>query len=110
MRKPSVEAGSLEELCRWFQRRLQQDGVRFDRMDLSYDGDTPYDWLFYRLQTEAARHWRKTYGFEPTPGQLQSAFFTAEFKRFRGSHPPFWRSFRKLKCWLGFLFLSIRGV
>ncbi len=110
MRKPSVKPGSLEELCLWFQRRLQQDGIRFDQRDLSYDGNTPYDLLFYRLQTEAMRHWRKTYGFEPTPGQLQSAFFTAEFKRFRGSHPPFWRSFRKLKCWLGFLLLSIRGI
>lgn len=103
-------SGSPEELCRWFRRRLQQDSLQLDRVDLSYDGNTSYDLLFYRLQSEAARYWRTTYGFEPTPGQLSRAFFTAEFERFRSSHPPLQRSFRKLKCWLRFLFLSICGV
>jgi hypothetical protein len=106
MHKPP---GSPEELCRWFRRRLQRDGLRLDRMDLSYDGNTPYDLLFYRLQLEAARHWRETYGFEPTPGQLSKAFFMAEFERFRSSHPPLFRIWRKLKCWLGFFLLSTRG-
>lgn len=109
MHRPPIEPGSLEELCRWFQLRLQQDKVRFDRTDLSYDGNTPYDLLFYRLQAEAARHWRETYGFEPTPGQLSNAFFAAEFERFRDSHLPFWRQLRKLKCWLRFFLLSIWG-
>jgi hypothetical protein len=102
--------GSLEELRLWFQKRLEQEGLRIEQVTLSYDGDTLYDVIFYRLQSEAASYWRKTYGFEPTPGQLSRAFFLAEFERFRSRHPPYWRQFRKLKCWLKFLFLSLWGA
>ncbi|GAB4364492.1 MAG: hypothetical protein ACPW60_15230 [Methylohalobius sp. ZOD2] len=109
MRNSSVEPGSLDELRLWFQHRLHRGGVRFDRSGLSYDGNTPYDLLYYRLQKEAARHWRKTYGFEPTPGQLSNAFFKAEFERFRSRHPPFRRWHRKMKCWLSFTLLSWWG-
>ncbi|MCX8049314.1 MAG: hypothetical protein N3A55_06605 [Methylohalobius sp.] len=99
----------LEELRKWFQHRLEQDKVWFDPNRLSYDGNTPYDLLCYRLQAEAARYWRETYGFEPTPGQLSQAFFMAEYERFQAVHPKLYRTWRKLKCWFGFLLLASRG-
>ncbi|GAB6067039.1 hypothetical protein JCM13664_03570 [Methylothermus subterraneus] len=100
--------GLPEELRRWFKRRLKQERASLG-VELSYEGNTPYDLLFYRLVQEAASHWQRRYGFSPTPEQLSRAFFEAEFERFRAGHPPFFRRLRKLKRWLEFFWLSLRG-
>jgi hypothetical protein len=72
-----------DELIRYFIRRLDELDVRIEDEDLSYDCNTPYDYVFFRLQADAQIHWEKHYGYVPTPGQLSNAFFGAEFERSR---------------------------
>jgi hypothetical protein len=71
------------QLRLWFRDRLDRGDVHFDREALSYEANTEYDRLFYRLQAEAREAWLQRYGYAPTPGQLTQAFFDAEFDRFR---------------------------
>jgi hypothetical protein len=71
----------LRQLTAWFTDRLDQADLHWEDEPLSYDGNTQYDVLFYRLQTEAAQYWQSHYGYVPTPGQLMKGFFGAEFER-----------------------------
>lgn len=72
-----------EELTRYFIRRLDELDIRVEDEELSYDCNTPYDFVYFRLLSDAAVHWQKRYGFTPTPGQLTKAFFGAEYERAR---------------------------
>lgn len=72
-----------EELTRWFIRRLDELKIRVEDETLSYDCNTAYDFLFYRLQADAQSHFSQTYGYLPSPGQLTAAFFGAEYERAR---------------------------
>jgi hypothetical protein len=83
MNTESRECQTVQELTLWFIDQLDQSNVRFEDEPVSYDGNTPYDVQFYKLQTEAARYWQDRYGFVPTPGQLMKGFFDAEFARSR---------------------------
>jgi hypothetical protein len=83
MNTATSEVRVLSELTVWFKDRLDQADLHWDDEPLSYDGNTQYDVLFYRLQTEAAQYWQAKYGFQPTPGQLMKGFFGAEFERAR---------------------------
>jgi hypothetical protein len=49
----------------------------------SYDCNTSYDYLFFRLVADAQVHWEKHYGYVPSPGALSKAFFGAEYERAR---------------------------
>ena len=106
---PQIQPGSQEDLQRWFQQQLEASPVQFDEKSLNYEGNTPYDILYYRLQDKAARHWQENYGFVPTPGQLYKAFFGAQFACFHNDHknPRRWQ--RKIQCWLTFITVSLRG-
>ena len=72
-----------EELVRWFIRRLDEMNVRLEDEAMSYDCNTAYDFVFFRLQNEAQAYWEDRYGYAPTPGQLANAFFGAEYERAR---------------------------
>lgn len=83
MNTPINESRTIEQLTFWFIDRLDRSNIQLENEPLSYDGNTPYDVQFYQLQTEAAHHWQKQYGYVPTPGQLMKGFFGAEFERSR---------------------------
>lgn len=83
MNTESRERQTLQDLTLWFIDKLDQSSIRFEDEPMSYDGNTPYDVQFYKLQAEAARYWQNRYGFVPTPGQLLKGFFSAEFERSR---------------------------
>lgn len=100
MLQRQFQSGSFRELEHWFLQNLESMDVQFDSEVLSYDGNTAYDQMFYRLQAEAAHHWQKTYGFVPTPGELMNAFFAAEFERFRRARLANRRWYSKLGDWL----------
>ncbi|HHJ39645.1 MAG: hypothetical protein AXA67_10050 [Methylothermaceae bacteria B42] len=104
-----IQPGSQEDLRRWFQQQLEASPVQYEETPLNYEGNTPYDILYYRLQEKAARYWQETYGFVPTPGQLYKAFFGAQFDRFHTNQKSYrhWR--RKIQCWFAFLTISLWG-
>ncbi|WP_139558624.1 hypothetical protein [Methylotetracoccus oryzae] len=70
-----------DELTRYFIRRLDELDVRVEDDELSYDCNTPYDYMYFRLLSDAQVHWQKHFGFVPTPGELTKAFFGAEYER-----------------------------
>ncbi|MFO1419326.1 MAG: hypothetical protein U1E83_11760 [Methylotetracoccus sp.] len=72
-----------DELLRWFIRRLDELDVGVDDETLSYDCNTAYDYMFFRLQAEAQSYWETEHGHVPTPGELTKAFFGAEYERAR---------------------------
>ncbi|MCU0735191.1 MAG: hypothetical protein MUF20_06665 [Methylotetracoccus sp.] len=72
-----------DELTRWFIRRLDEMKIRLEDEVLSYDCNTAYDYVFFRLQADAQEYCEKTYGYLPSPGQLTTAFFGAEYERAR---------------------------
>jgi len=79
-----VDEGQMtDELIRWFIRRLDDVNVRLEDEAMSYDCNTSYDYLFFRLQADAKAYWEKHYGYAPSPGQLTKAFFGAEYERSR---------------------------
>lgn len=73
----------IEELTRWFIRRLDEFDVSIEDEELSYDCNSAYDFLYFRLQADAVAYADKHLGFTPTPGQLNKAFFGAEYERAR---------------------------
>lgn len=83
MKTEVSESTTVRDLTSWFQDKLEHSDVHWDDEPLSYDGNTPYDIQFYRLQTEAAQFWQERYGYTPTPGQLMQSFFGAEYLRSR---------------------------
>lgn len=110
MAKHQVQPGSFEDLRLWFQQRLKDSAVQYQDQYHPYDGNTPYDLLYYQLQNEAAHYWQEHFGFAPTPGQISKAFFAAQFHRFRDQRRfNLSRKLRKLKCWLRFMALSVSG-
>ncbi|MFM8330526.1 MAG: hypothetical protein ACKN9T_02440 [Candidatus Methylumidiphilus sp.] len=78
----SAESQLNAELTDWFKRRLAQSPVQFGDEPMSYEANSDYDVLCYRLQQQAAEHWQAQHGYTPTPGQLMQAFFGAEYERF----------------------------
>lgn len=74
---------NADELTRYFIRRLDELDVRIEDEELSYDCNTPYDYMFYRLVSDAQVHWAKHHGYVPSPGQMSKAFFGAEYERSR---------------------------
>jgi len=70
-----------DELTRYFIRRLDELDVHIEDEDLSYDCNTPYDYVYFRLMADAQVHWEKHHGHVPSPGQLTKAFFGAEYER-----------------------------
>lgn len=77
------EQHKSEELTRWFIRRLDELEVNVDDEELSYDCNSAYDFLFFRLQCDAQNYAERHLGFVPTPGQLSRSFFGAEYERSR---------------------------
>lgn len=73
----------VDELTRWFIRRLDELDIRVEDEAWSYDGNSDYDALFFRLQADARCHWERVYGVQPSPGELTKAFFGAEYERTR---------------------------
>lgn len=78
-----VEFQGTDELLRWFVRRLDELEISVDDEELTYECQSDYDFLFYRLQGDAERFWERNFGYRPTPGQLTKAFFGAEYERAR---------------------------
>lgn len=78
-----TDTQTTRRLMDWFKARLSESDLQFGDEPFSYDCNTDYDMLFYRLQQEAAEEWQTRYGFMPTPGQLMQGFFGAEYERFR---------------------------
>lgn len=72
-----------EELMRWFVRQLDELRVCVEDEAYTYDCNTAYDQLFYRLQADAEAYWADHYGYPLSPGQLTRAFFAAEYERSR---------------------------
>lgn len=99
MKTEASESSTVRDLTSWFQEKLEQSDIRWEDDPLSYDGNTPYDIQFYRLQAEAATFWQERYGYTPTPGQLMQGFFGAEYLRSRQRRlaSRSWRD--KLQTW-----------
>lgn len=72
-----------DELTRWFIRRLDELKIRVEDEELSYDCNTHYDCVFFRLQDDARSFCENAYGVSPSPGELTKAFFGAEYERAR---------------------------
>jgi hypothetical protein len=77
------ESQMIEALTRWFIRRLDELEVSVEDEELSYDCNSAYDFLYFRLQADALAYADKRLGVTPTPGQLNKAFFGAEYERAR---------------------------
>lgn len=69
------------EMVTWFRRRLDAADIDPRKLPYSYGGDTPFDFLCYRLLTEAELHFNELLGYHPGHRALTDALFTAERDR-----------------------------
>ncbi len=83
-------------LTAYFKKRLSELRPIW-KGPLSYEGDTPFDLLYYRLQEEAARDFQRRYGYLPPLGRIHRAFFAAQWAHI---HRPYGSlSRRLLRLW-----------
>lgn len=76
-----TESFTVNLLRGWFKFRLDDSQIAFDDEPLSYEANSDYDLKYYQLLDDAKTYWLATYGYAPTPGQLNHAFFSAEYER-----------------------------
>lgn len=61
----------------WFAEQIRQQGLDWQNEPMSQDGNSDFDHRATALIRQAEHHWRLRYGFSPSPGQLQKAFYQA---------------------------------
>lgn len=70
----------FDTLVNWFAKQISEQGIDWQDEPMSADGQSQFDYQANALIRQAEHHWRLKYGFSPSPGSLQKAFYAALIK------------------------------